>query len=189
MGRQIIATAAKILSNMLVQKLFSGIFGGIFGEGWNVASSVTAKGGLKVNSTPAPFQKAEGGYISGPGTETSDSIPAMLSNGEYVIRAAAVKAIGVNTLNKINSFGGGRLPQLQFASGGYVGKSGGANTSSNLNQQAPIIKIEVHNETGTQANAEVTDMKFDGEQWVMSLWLRGLSKNTLGARDLMKGMK
>ena len=191
MGRQIIATAAKILSNMFVQKLFSGIFGGLFGGGMNVTSSVTA-GGAGTSLIPAPGKapgKATGGYISGPGTETSDSIPAMLSNGEFVIRAAAVKAIGVETLNRINSFGGGRLPQLQFAGGGYVGKSGGANTSSNLNQQAPIIKIEVHNETGTQANAEVTDMKFDGEQWVMSLWLRGLSKNTLGARDLMKGMK
>lgn len=32
---------------------------------------------------------ATGGYISGPGTSTSDSIPAMLSNGEYVINAAS----------------------------------------------------------------------------------------------------
>jgi hypothetical protein len=43
---------------------------------------------------------AQGGYprktgaISGPGTETSDSIPAMLSDGEFVMTAKAVKGIG-----------------------------------------------------------------------------------------------
>jgi hypothetical protein len=34
------------------------------------------------------------GQISGPGTETSDSIPAMLSEGEFVMTAKAVKALG-----------------------------------------------------------------------------------------------
>jgi hypothetical protein len=43
---------------------------------------------------------AKGGYprrtgqISGPGTETSDSIPAMLSDGEFVMTAKAVKGAG-----------------------------------------------------------------------------------------------
>ena len=38
--------------------------------------------------------KAEGGFVSGPGTETSDSIPARLSDGEFVIKASAVRGIG-----------------------------------------------------------------------------------------------
>ena len=37
---------------------------------------------------------AEGGFVSGPGTETSDSIPAKLSDGEFVIKASAVRGIG-----------------------------------------------------------------------------------------------
>ena len=37
---------------------------------------------------------AEGGFVSGPGTEMSDSIPARLSDGEFVIRASAVRGIG-----------------------------------------------------------------------------------------------
>lgn len=61
------------------------------------------------------LRKANGGYIAGAGTSTSDSIPAMLSNGEYVIRAAAVRKIGVPTLNSLNT---GRY---HFADGGYVG--------------------------------------------------------------------
>jgi tape measure domain-containing protein len=32
---------------------------------------------------------ATGGYVSGPGTGTSDSIPAMISNGEFVVNASA----------------------------------------------------------------------------------------------------
>ena len=49
--------------------------------------------------------KALGGYVSGPGTGTSDSIPAMLSNGEYVIKASAVRSIGINNLHALNAMG------------------------------------------------------------------------------------
>ena len=35
-----------------------------------------------------------GGGVSGPGTGTSDSIPAMLSDGEFVMTADAVKGFG-----------------------------------------------------------------------------------------------
>lgn len=64
---------------------------------------------------------ATGGYISGAGTSTSDSIPAMLSNGEYVIRAAAVEKLGVPFLNGLNA-GQIRLPR--YADGGVVNYSG-----------------------------------------------------------------
>lgn len=40
-------------------------------------------------------KKAKGGYIgSGAGTSTSDSVPAMLSRGEYVLRSSAVEGLG-----------------------------------------------------------------------------------------------
>lgn len=45
------------------------------------------------------------GPVSGPGTSTSDSIPAKLSDGEFVINAEAVKMIGLDTLNSINKAG------------------------------------------------------------------------------------
>lgn len=60
--------------------------------------------------------KASGGFISGPGTGTSDSIPAMLSNGEYVIRAKSVDRIGVGLLDQLNKTG--KIPG--FAAGGHV---------------------------------------------------------------------
>lgn len=62
------------------------------------------------------LKKAKGGAIIGPGTSTSDSIPALLSNGEYVINADAAAQIGRTTLDALNS---GSYPA--FASGGSVG--------------------------------------------------------------------
>lgn len=48
---------------------------------------------------------AQGGRVAGPGTATSDSIPAMLSNGEYVIRASAAQQIGYDSLDELNKTG------------------------------------------------------------------------------------
>lgn len=41
------------------------------------------------------------GEVEGPGTGTSDSIPARLSDGEFVFTAKAVKQLGVDYLNKM----------------------------------------------------------------------------------------
>ena len=54
---------------------------------------------------------ASGGFdgrVLGAGTATSDSIPAMLSNGEYVIRAASAQSLGLENLDRMNQTG--RLP-------------------------------------------------------------------------------
>ena len=81
-----------------------------------IIASVTG-GSFKANFLKA-FGKgfATGGSVDGPGTGTSDSIPAMLSNGEYVLNAQAVDRLGVPFLNGLNT---GRL--RGFASGGFVG--------------------------------------------------------------------
>lgn len=55
-----------------------------------------------------------GGRIFGPGSSTSDSIPAMLSNGEYVIKASSVRKLesvyGKGFLNTVNTTG--KIPTL-----------------------------------------------------------------------------
>ncbi|KAB2655879.1 phage tail tape-measure protein [Brucella tritici] len=56
--------------------LLGGLFGGKSADPWS---------GLRL---------ASGGYVSGPGSATSDSIPAWLSNGEFVMNAQATKAFG-----------------------------------------------------------------------------------------------
>jgi tape measure domain-containing protein len=45
------------------------------------------------------------GFVTGPGTSTSDSIPTWLSDGEYVIRAAAARKIGLQNLDRANRTG------------------------------------------------------------------------------------
>jgi hypothetical protein len=40
------------------------------------------------------------GEISGPGTGTSDDVPAMLSDGEFVFTAKAVRAMGNGSRRK-----------------------------------------------------------------------------------------
>lgn len=58
---------------------------------------------------------AGGGAIEGPGSGTSDSILARLSNGEFVVKAAAVQQYGVDFFHALNNMA---LPG--FASGGLV---------------------------------------------------------------------
>lgn len=65
-------------------------------------------------------RKAGGGWVSGPGTTTSDSIPALLSDGEYVVNAAAA-ARNRGLLEALNS---GTRP-IGLAVGGAVGRGGG----------------------------------------------------------------
>lgn len=43
------------------------------------------------------------GFVVGKGTGTSDSIPARLSNGEYVLPADTVKAVGVEALDSLRA--------------------------------------------------------------------------------------
>jgi len=62
-----------------------------------------------ISSVAAPTGYATGGLIRGPGTGTSDSIPIMASDKEFMIRAASVKSIGTENLDYINKYG--ELPQ------------------------------------------------------------------------------
>ncbi|MDU8925425.1 tape measure protein [Pasteurellaceae bacterium LIM206] len=75
------------------------------GSWWSaIASAFSGAGGY-----------ATGGPIRGPGTSTSDSIPARLSDGEWVIQASAVSHYGHAFMDAINNK---RL--LKRASGGPV---------------------------------------------------------------------
>ncbi|WP_156895114.1 hypothetical protein [Rhodococcus sp. 2G] len=73
---------------------------------------------------------AAGGFITGPGTGTSDSILSWLSNGEYVVKASQVAKPGVRTI--LEALNDGWVPDLSymrsmlpaFATGGYVGEAG-----------------------------------------------------------------
>ena len=89
-----------------------------------IVAACTGGGGGFAARWKGAFGKAfaSGGSVAGPGTGTSDSVPAMLSNGEYVLNAQAVDRLGVPFLNGLNT---GRL--RGFASGGLAGSGGAYN--------------------------------------------------------------
>jgi len=93
---------------------------GVVGKGAsgnNTTTTTTATSGVSADRVKA----ATGGHITGPGTGTSDSIPAMLSDGEYVVKASSVKKYGTGFMDSINrghyADGG---PIRRFADGGTV---------------------------------------------------------------------
>ena len=112
-ARSVLAAINRIASQKLAEALFGSLFGGGGAGGFSLGSLVSSL-----------FQGfAGGGYVTGPGTSTSDSIPARLSAGEYVVNAAAVKRVGVAFLEAINGIEGGpriQGPRLTFAAGGLV---------------------------------------------------------------------
>ena len=97
---------------------------------------------------------ARGGMVIGPGTGTSDSIPANLSNGESVINARSTSAFRP-LLSAINQAGGGR----GFANGGIASPTRASNgeqlLSTIANQsQAPIKTYVVAGDVSTQQSLD-----------------------------------
>ena len=110
---KVLKNIMKSLESKLIDKIFSQAItgggsgtGGLFGTLFN-ASSFAGIGKV--------FGFASGGHVSGPGSSTSDSVPAMLSSGEFVVNAGAVRGNHA-LLEALNS---GHA--LRFASGGIVG--------------------------------------------------------------------
>lgn len=90
------ASAAEVMSNAvgkLTDKLIEMGLSNIFdtaangGAGFNLLSFL----GLKLKDGGKVQRFASGGGVRGPGSSRSDSIPAMLSDGEFVVNAAATK--------------------------------------------------------------------------------------------------
>jgi hypothetical protein len=106
-----------------------------------------------VQPKTAAVGKAAGGHIRGPGSGTSDSIPAMLSDGEYVVKASAVSHWGVHNMHAINnmeipkfSLGGivGMINMPHFASGGAVANS---NHTLDIRTDSGTFQAVVSNDT------------------------------------------
>lgn len=130
----------KVSANVLDAKYPAGVNANSVGN--SIGSSIT--GGISsilnyllgTNTAPRKIVRsitgfATGGYVSGKGGPTSDSIPAMLSNGEYVIKASAVSHYGMGMLNALNQM---QVPKRGYASGGVVG-------------MAPIVNVTNSNST------------------------------------------
>lgn len=131
-ARSVLASINRIASQKLAESLFGAIGGSGGGGGFGAFISGLFKG------------FATGGLVSGPGTSTSDSIPARLSAGEYVLRTAAVRRLGVDFLHALN--GGLSVPRWQgvrlaFAEGGLVPPAAPATIGGGAGQAVRIVNV------------------------------------------------
>jgi tape measure domain-containing protein len=127
LGASIVKTVtdiiAKKLASKLVESLFSGAGSGTGGSGNNGGGLGGFFGALLKSyfGSSGAERLASGGAVRGPGGPRSDVIPAWLSNGEYVINAAAVKRVGLGYLDAINGAPSRALSAgLGLASGGLI---------------------------------------------------------------------
>jgi TP901 family phage tail tape measure protein len=107
------------------------------------------------NSPPKSYAAANGGWINGPGGPKSDVIPAMLSNGEFVVNAASAKRFGalLEIINRSGGRGFGGVAKRLLDSGVTGGskqvraRQGGAGTTmlggSSAVQQVPPESVSV----------------------------------------------
>ncbi|ANA33309.1 tape measure domain-containing protein [Burkholderia multivorans] len=166
-GRSVLQTINRIASQKLAEALFGSLMGG------GSAGGASGLGGLIASFFSSGF--ATGGYVTGPGTSTSDSIPARLSHGEYVVNARAVSRLGVSFLNAINGlsagprFSGGRLA---FAAGGLVPEAPA--------QPAPSQNIRIVNVIDPAMAADYLNSSA-GERVVMNL----IQRNAASVRNIL----
>ncbi len=155
LGRSIINSIAGAAIRNAFTSLFQNL-GGVFTFGGVSAGAPNITGA------------AEGGPIRGPGGPKTDSIPAWLSNGEYVINAKSAGMLGLSLLNKLNSLGKGFNPKSRlglpaFADGGAVSGGGG-------------VSVNVINNSSQPVNARAST-RFDGRQLIIDTFLEDARNN------------
>lgn len=138
-----LTTAAGALSSAAALSGAGGGIGSLFGG---------KKGGMVYSSGIGGY--AEGGVISGPGTGTSDSIPAVhlndkdseliaVSNGEAILNAKAVDFLGENFINELN-----RRAIQGFASGAVLDRNKTLNAGAKpITATAQVTPVENNNQT------------------------------------------
>lgn len=147
------------LIDMAINDLVANAFGGRGGAGGGFLSALLrgfSGGGIPTMAQGGygpdmPMGFASGGWIRGPGTATSDSIPARLSNGEFVVRARAA-AQHAELLEAINS---GRV--RAYADGGFVGKPANDVWAATPAPSATAPKTEVNILPPDGYKAQVTE--------------------------------
>ena len=107
-----------------------------------VVGAVTAIMGTALRSVKSA-KFAEGGLVTGPGSGTSDSIPARLSNGESVMTAAATSMFGP-ILSSFNQMGGGVPINVANAGSQAVGEEMLAKAVAKGMMMAPppVVSVE-----------------------------------------------
>lgn len=140
---------------------------------------------LGISDSNKMLFKAEGGLIEGSGSTTGDSRLAALSPGEYVIRASAVRKLGVGYLDALNNISAKRpsgiLPPIsrvgrRFAEGGYVESGGYApktvTTNEGSNSGGNVIFNMTFQSLNPKAGAEMMKEQLPFIKNAVVNWLR-----------------
>jgi hypothetical protein len=128
-------------------------------EGLKDLSDVIKKAFEKVQETMGKG-KATGGYVYGEGTSTSDSIPTMLSNGEFVVNAKSASSFGplLETINQNPNYD----LKKGFTSEGLELKNTNDITASNITNRS-ITELISNLTTSTNNNETKTTKVEFGE--------------------------
>lgn len=128
--------------------------------------AAVAAAGANVISQITSVAFAKGGHVQGPGTGTSDSILARLSNNEFVMTSRTVDHYGVGFLNALNQR---RLPK--FANGGHVGgKSGNYDGLFNSsNTQSNEVSITINIDSGGNEEITMEQKAAQGKELAMAI--------------------
>jgi hypothetical protein len=160
LAQSVAAAFTQIISQNIAASILRGLGGSAFGAGIG-----------KI------FGFADGGMVRGPGSGTSDSIPARLSNGEFVQPARTVSFYGAEFMEALRRL---QVPRLGLATGGRGYASGGLVGSSNSaaaparSQDIPV-QVNIQN-SGTGKTAQ-SEARFDGKGLVVSVLLDDIRSN------------
>ncbi|HCE7950518.1 TPA: tape measure protein [Pseudomonas aeruginosa] len=125
-GASLLTGAAAIQAAAASLAAANGVQGLGAAAGGAGAAGAAAGGGSWLSSIAGMFGFASGGHIKGPGTGTSDSIPILASNDEFMTRAAVVRQPGALAfLEQFNRYGmaalAGWANPVRHATGGQIG--------------------------------------------------------------------
>lgn len=144
---EVAINTGKAISSAVAASATKGIFG--------IAEAVSLIATIITNMTTAigiinSAKFADGGLVEGPGTGTSDSIPAMLSNGESVMTARATSMFAP-LLSAINVAGGGVPIQVREKSSQALGEEMIVRAIARGMQDVhPIVSVTDINKVGSQ---------------------------------------
>ena len=139
--------------------------------------------GSRMSGAPSGF--ATGGLVPGQGNR--DTVPAMLTPGEFVIRKKAVETIGASRLGRMNKYGRGGKVQ-KFAGGGFIKQlQGGAvnvgaavfETASPKTTEIPISLGKIRKSLGIEG----TTKKPATEELNPKIFTRNFAKNISTTRE------
>lgn len=161
--KDILNMMMKIYMQGLMMKLIGGFLGG--GAPKNVIGNGQPLADFNIHSISAMDMDASNlAFLNG-----SRASGGPVGNGWYLV--------GEKGPELVNFSNPGRVYNADQTRNALSGNGSGVN-----------IKIDLHNESGQQMEAETTGSKFDGESYVVGVVLKAISTNKNGMRNIIKGV-